>query len=95
MQELPFSTALATMGFKDIHTAHGFRATARTILEERLKFRPEIVEAQLAHTVKDALGRAYNRITNLDERAKMVQAWADFLDTLRTTDNVVPIFKSA
>lgn len=64
-------------------TAHGFRATARTLLDEVLKVRPEIIEHQLGHTVRDPLGRAYNRTTFLEERVDMMQRWADYLDSLR------------
>ena len=68
---------------KDEMSGHGFRAMARTILDEELGFRPDIIEHQLAHTVKDPLGRAYNRTSHLEERKKMMQAWADYLDTLK------------
>ncbi len=64
-------------------TGHGFRAMARTMLEEVLKFPAHLIEHQLAHTVKDPLGRAYNRTTHIEERARMMQAWADYLDELR------------
>jgi integrase len=63
-------------------TVHGFRATARTLLDEILKFRPDIIECQLAHAVRDANGRAYNRTTYLPERREMMQKWADYLDGL-------------
>ena len=62
---------------KEEMTGHGFRAMARTILDERLHFRPDIIEHQLAHSVRDPLGRAYNRTTHLPERKEMMQAWAD------------------
>ena len=68
---------------KDEMSGHGFRAMARTILDEELGFRPDIIEHQLAHTVKDPLGRAYNRTSHLEERKKMMQAWADYLDSLK------------
>ena len=68
---------------KDEMTGHGFRAVARTILDETLGFRPDIIEHQLAHTVKDPNGRAYNRTTHLEERRRMMQAWADYLDSLK------------
>lgn len=64
-------------------TGHGFRAMARTVLEENLKFPAHLIEAQLAHTVRDANGRAYNRTTHLGERRVMMQRWADYLDALR------------
>lgn len=68
---------------KDEMCGHGFRAMARTILDEELGFRPDIIEHQLAHTVKDPLGRAYNRTSHLEERKKMMQVWADYLDSLK------------
>ncbi len=76
--------ALRRMGIpKEEMSGHGFRAMARTILDEVLNFRPDIIEHQLAHQVRDPLGRAYNRTAHLEERRKMMQAWADYLDTLR------------
>jgi len=74
-------------------TGHGFRAVARTILDEVLGFRPDFIEHQLAHAVRDPLGRAYNRTAHLPERKKMMQAWGDYLDRLKTgeADKVVPI----
>lgn len=64
-------------------TGHGFRALARTVLDEVHGFRPEVIELQLAHAVRDPLGRAYNRTQHLAERKKMMQIWADYLDELR------------
>ena len=72
-------------------TGHGWRACARTLLHERLRYAPEIIEHQLAHAVPDALGRAYNRTRFLEERRKMMQAWADYLDKLKTGADVVPM----
>ncbi|MDA8152312.1 MAG: integrase arm-type DNA-binding domain-containing protein [Acidithiobacillus sp.] len=75
--------ALRIMGYaKDQVTGHGFRATARTFLDEELGFRPEVIEMQLAHTVKDHLGRAYNRTHYLQERQRMMQVWSDWLTDL-------------
>ena len=68
---------------KDEMSGHGFRAMARTILDEVLGYRVDIIEHQLAHRVKDPLGRAYNRTSHLSERKEMMQAWADYLDKLR------------
>jgi len=77
-------TALRAIGLSgDIMTMHGFRAMARTLLDEVLGFRPDYIEHQLAHAVRDPLGRAYNRTQHLAERKKMMQAWADYLDGLR------------
>ena len=76
-------TALISMGYTaEIQTWHGFRATARTMLAERLDCDPLVIEAQLAHAVKDANGRAYNRTQYLDHRMRMMQLWADYLDQL-------------
>ena len=63
---------------------YGFRATARTILDEVMGFRVDYIEQQLAHAVKYANGRAYNRTKHLPERKQMMQAWADYLDQLKT-----------
>ena len=76
--------ALRRMGIgKEEMTGHGFRAMARTLLDEVLGFRPDYIEHQLAHVVRDPLGRAYNRTTHLPERRKMMQVWADYLDQLK------------
>ena len=72
----------------DRMTTHGFRAMARTILDEVLGFRPDIIEHQLAHAVRDPNGRAYNRTAFLPERREMMQIWADYLDRLRTSDEI-------
>jgi integrase len=86
------NAALRRMGFeKETMTGHGFRAMARTILDEVLVQRPDIVEHQLAHAVKDPLGRAYNRTSHLPERRKMMQLWADYLDGLKQGAKVIPI----
>jgi integrase len=79
----------------DEMTGHGFRAMARTILDEVLGFRPDFIEHQLAHAVKDPNGRAYNRTAHLADRRKMMQAWADYLDKLKAGADVVPIHGSA
>ncbi|MCR6661939.1 MAG: integrase arm-type DNA-binding domain-containing protein [Luteimonas sp.] len=84
MSENALNAALRRMGYdKTTMTAHGFRAIARTLLDEELKFRPDYIEHQLAHAVKDPNGRAYNRTSHLAERRKMMQAWADYLDRRR------------
>jgi integrase len=85
-------TALRTLGYTNEQlTPHGFRAMARTLLDEALGYRVEWIEHQLAHAVKDANGRAYNRTTHIKERTKMMQGWADYLDSLKTGSNVVPV----
>ncbi len=79
---------------KDEMTGHGFRATARTLLVERLGVDESVVEAQLAHAVGDSMGRAYNRTKFMAQRRDMMTKWADYLDRLRDGAQVVP-FKAA
>ena len=85
-------TALRTLGYtNDQISPHGFRAMARTILDEILSFPVDWIEHQLAHSVTDANGRAYNRTKHLPQRKKMMQVWADYLDGLANgNNNVVP-----
>ncbi|WP_158752842.1 integrase arm-type DNA-binding domain-containing protein [Dyella sp. S184] len=85
-------SALRRMGYAtDEMSGHGFRAMARTVLDEVLHFRPDYIEHQLAHAVKDPNGRAYNRTAHLPARRKMMAAWADYLDTLKVGGNVLPM----
>ena len=87
--------ALLTLGYgPDAQSVHGFRATARTILAEVHDIDPLVIEAQLAHAVKDANGRSYNRTTYLKHRATMMQQWADYLDKLASGADVIQ-FKAA
>jgi integrase len=82
--------ALRRMGYdKNTMTGHGFRAMARTILDEVLQVRPDYIEHQLAHAVRDPNGRAYNRTAHLAERRKMMQKWADYLDSLMAGATVI------
>jgi integrase len=91
MSENGVLSALRRMGFaKDEMTGHGFRAMARTLMVERLDVPEAVVEAQLAHSVKDSLGRAYNRTEFMAQRRAMMQTWADYLDTLRRGAEVIP-----
>lgn len=84
MSDAAINAALRTLGFSaDEVTGHGFRASARTMIVERLGIAESVVEAQLAHSVRDNLGRAYNRTEFMEERVRMMQQWADYLDTLR------------
>ena len=86
MSENAVRTALRSLGYANEEvTPHGFRAMARTLLDEALEYRIELIEQQLAHTVRDALGRAYNRTKHFSRRAEMMQAWADYLDSLKNT----------
>lgn len=96
MSNATINAALRRMGFdRDTMTGHGFRAMARTVLDEVLGFRPDHIEHQLAHAVRDPLGRAYNRTAHLSDRRKMMQAWADYLGALQAGANVVPIARNA
>lgn len=82
--------ALRDLGYSnDVVTPHGFRATARTLLDEVLRYRVDLIEHQLAHAVKDSTGRAYNRTSFIEDRAEMMQSWADYLDKLRKGAKVI------
>lgn len=95
MSENTINAALRGMGYdQQTHTAHGFRAMARTIMDEVLGERVDLIEHQLAHAVKDANGRAYNRTAHLPARKAMMQRWADYLDGLRIGGNVVQFRKA-
>lgn len=92
MSENTLNAALRRLGYtRDEMTAHGFRAMARTILDEVLNFRPDFIEHQLAHAVKDPNGRAYNRTAHLPERRKMMQQWADYLDKMKVGAQVIQL----
>jgi integrase len=90
MSENTLTYALYRMGYHSRATAHGFRATASTILNEQ-GWRPDVIERQLAHAEKNKVRAAYHRSEYLQDRKKMMQAWADYLDSLRSGDNVVNI----
>jgi integrase len=92
MSDAAVLAALRRMGFpKDEMTGHGWRATARTMMVERLGVDEAVIEAQLAHGVRDSLGRAYNRTEFIEQRRTMMQTWADYLDKLRTGADVIPL----
>ncbi|WP_227677777.1 tyrosine-type recombinase/integrase [Psychrobacter frigidicola] len=74
---------LHKLGYQNIHCAHGFRATAKTIMQEHLKYPLLLVEMALGHTTKDPNGAAYGRFEYIDDRSDMMQKWADYLDALR------------
>ncbi|MEP6898691.1 MAG: site-specific integrase [Rhodanobacter sp.] len=88
--------ALYRMGYRGKMTGHGFRALASTTLNE-LGWSPDVIERQLAHVERNQVRAAYNRAQYLDDRRRMMQAWADFIDSQRTsaTSNIVPIKRSA
>jgi len=88
--------ALRRMGYdKEEMSGHGFRAMARTILDEVLGVRPDYIEHQLAHAVRDPNGRAYNRTAHVVERRKMMQQWADYLEKLQAGAEVIPLHGEA
>ena len=96
MSDNAILAALRRMGIaKDEMSGHGFRAMARTILDEVLHVRPDYIEHQLAHAVRDPNGRAYNRTKHLQERRNMMQLWADYLDKLKVGADVIPLRGSA
>jgi len=96
MSDNAILAAMRRMGIaKEEMSGHGFRAMARTILDEVLGFRPDFIEHQLAHAVRDPNGRAYNRTAHLTERKKMMQDWADYLGKLKAGVKIIPIHQSA
>lgn len=96
MSENTINAALRGMGYSaEVHTAHGFRAMARTIMDEVMGQRVDLIEHQLSHAVKDPNGRAYNRTAHLPARRVMMQAWADYLDKLRIGADVIQLRTTA
>lgn len=85
------SKAIRLMGFQGRHTTHGFRSSLRTVARERLGVDSEELEAQLAHTSKSANGDSYNRTSFTNQRIKIMQTWADYLDQLVVGAKVIPI----
>lgn len=95
MSNVAMLAAFRRMGYdKDEMTTHGFRAMARTILDEVLGTPVDIIEHQLAHAVKDPLGTAYNRTTKLPQRREMMEAWAQYLCNLKAGAKVIPLKRS-
>jgi len=94
MSENTVNSALRYMGFdKDTMTGHGFRATARTMIRERLHVLPEYIELQLSHVTKSQNGSAYDRVQFIVERREMLQKWADYLDGLKADVKAIPFSK--
>ena len=88
MSENAVLAALRNMGYtKEQMTPHGFRAMASTLLNELGNYRPDIIEAQLAHKEGDKVRAAYNRAQYMQERRQLMQDWADYLDSLRDTQD--------
>ena len=97
MSDAAVNAALRRLGYdtRTEITGHGFRAMARTILHQDLDFAPEVIEHQLAHRVPDSLGEAYNRTKFIKQRRVMMQKWADYLENLAASADVLPIKKAA
>jgi integrase len=92
ISENTLNAALRMLGYDgDTMVSHGFRALARTLLHEQLKWAPEVIEHQLAHSVPDTLGTAYNRTKFIDDRRQMMTEWADYLDKLKAGADVVKL----
>jgi len=95
MSDNTIRTALKSLGYEsDVMTAHGFRTTASTLLNEQ-GWSPDAIERQLAHAPRDQVRAAYNRAQYLDERRKMMQSWADYLDGLKNGAQVIAFRKTA
>lgn len=93
MSDGTIRTALKSLGYEsDVMTAHGFRTTASTLLNEQ-GWSPDAIERQLAHTPRDQVRAAYNRAQYLEERRRMMQSWADYLDSLKNGAQVIPFKK--
>lgn len=90
MSENTVNVALRRLGFgKDEATAHGFRSTASTLLNESGKWHPDAIERALSHGDSNAVRGAYNRGNYWDERVRMAQWWSDYLDDLRDGGKVI------
>lgn len=83
--------ALYRLGYKGKMTGHGFRAVASTILNET-GFKPDVIERQLAHCERNEVRGAYNRAEYLPERKRMMQHWADYLDSMLADTKIIPLF---
>lgn len=95
MSENTVNAALRRLGYSNEEmTGHGFRSLASTCLNEQ-GWHPDLIELQLAHAERNKVRAAYNRAQRLTERRKMMQAWADYLDGLRASNNIVPLKRSA
>ena len=95
MSDNTIRTALKSLGYdSDVMTAHGFRTTASTLLNEQ-GWSPDAIERQLAHAPRDQVRAAYNRAQYLEERRRMMQSWADYLDSLKSGAQVIAFKKQS
>jgi integrase len=93
MSDNTIRSALQSLGYDaDVMTAHGFRTTASTLLNEQ-GWSPDAIERQLAHAPRDSVRAAYNRAQYMDERRNMMQSWSDYLDKLKNGAQVIPLMK--
>lgn len=91
MSEAAINAALHAKGYKGQHCWHGYRATGRTLVREQFRYPRDVIECQLAHKGEVTHGGAYDRAQYLEERAEMLQRWADYLDKLRQGADVIPL----
>jgi integrase len=89
MADATINRTLQRLGYSNVFSAHGFRSTASTMLNE-LGYRSDLIEKQLAHTERNMVRASYNQAQYLDERKNMMQGWADLIDQLESGSNVVP-----
>ena len=95
MSDNSVRSALYSLSFGTAQSWHGFRASARTMLVDQLDLDPLAIESNLAHAVKDANGRSYNRTKYLAKRFDQIQKWVDYLDKLRKGAGVIPLRQRA
>jgi integrase len=91
ISENTVNQALRRMGYAGMMTAHGFRATASSLLNEEGRWPPDIIEHALAHKDREAVRAIYNRTTYWKARAEMMQAWSDRLDVLRDGEFIMQL----
>jgi integrase len=84
-------SALKRLGYNGRMTGHGFRALAMTTIKEKLGYRHEVVDRQLAHAPASKVDAAYDRAKFLDDRKVMMQDWANYLDKVATTGKVIKV----
>jgi integrase len=94
LSDSTLNVAFERMGYGSRFSPHGLRATASTILNEQ-GFRPDVIERQLAHTERNRIRATYNKAEYLEERAAMMQHWADFIDALCAGENVIGFRRAA
>ena len=89
MSNMTILKALERMGYKGRMTGHGFRALAMSTIKEKLNYRHEVIDRQLAHAHKSQIDAAYDRAQFLPKRREMMQEWADYLDTVAKGGQII------